>query len=481
MSSISVGSLFAGIGGLELGLERAGMEVRWQVENDDYASRVLAKHWPDVARYSDVRDVGKHNLEPVDLICGGFPCQDVSLAGQRAGLEGQRSTLWSEFARIICELRPRWVLAENVPGVLSSDSNRFFGAILRDLAAAGYAAEWQSIPAAAVGAPHLRWRVFIVAHSNGCEQGRGIKSERVTTGRDSDTAGNGEERDMANANREWQLQPQGVFSHERRRISDGGWWATEPAVRRVADELSEGVDGFDGIEKPHHNMGITSGGISDAHAQEGRPNKELCVLRQGVGEEEDRGAPRGPHGLSEEKVLRPNMYGSGISSTGCDTRSVTETGRGISGRSVRDVREPRVFVCTPQGRESRQQSEREPDDIVRFLSHEMALDTWQASLEEAGYLQDLRFACEEIGHVSEALSALPQVWQSLSDEERTWIGLYLATGSPWCTEWPGVPRVATDIPARVDRLRTLGNAVVPAVAEYVGRMIVDADSGRTEY
>lgn len=167
---ITVGSLFSGIGGLELGLERAGMEVRWQVENDDYASRVLAKHWPDVARYADVRDVGAHNLEPVDLICGGFPCQDVSLAGQRAGLEGQRSTLWSEFARCIRELRPRWVLAENVPGLLSSDSGRFFGAILRDLAAAGYDAEWQSIPAAWVGAPHLRWRVLLVASPDDCRK-----------------------------------------------------------------------------------------------------------------------------------------------------------------------------------------------------------------------------------------------------------------------------------------------------------------------
>jgi len=141
------------------------MKVLWQVEIDDYATKVLEKHWPNVARFRDVRDYGKHNLKPVDLICGGFPCQDVSLAGKRAGLEGKRTTLWSEFARIIGEIKPQWVLAENVPGLLSSDSGRFFGNVLRDLAACGYDAEWDCIPAAAIGAPHRRDRVFIVAHA----------------------------------------------------------------------------------------------------------------------------------------------------------------------------------------------------------------------------------------------------------------------------------------------------------------------------
>ena len=98
------GSLFAGIGGMDLGLERAGMECAWQVEIDPYCQKVLAKHWPDVQRFGDIKDCGAHNLEPVDLICGGFPCQDISLAGKGAGIEGERSGLWSEYHRIICEL-----------------------------------------------------------------------------------------------------------------------------------------------------------------------------------------------------------------------------------------------------------------------------------------------------------------------------------------------------------------------------------------
>lgn len=157
-------SLFSGIGGFDLGFERAGMECVAQVEIDDFCNKVLSKHWPDVPRYKDVRDVGKHNLPAADLICGGFPCQDVSLAGERQGLEGKRSTLWSEFYRIVCEIQPRWVIIENVLGLLSSDNGEFFTKILRELSQSGYDAEWQTISAENFGAPHKRERIFIVAY-----------------------------------------------------------------------------------------------------------------------------------------------------------------------------------------------------------------------------------------------------------------------------------------------------------------------------
>lgn len=182
---MNFGSLFAGIGGLDLGLERAGMTCKWQVEIDDYATRVLAKHWPNVPRYRDVREVGKHNLEPVDLICGGFPCQDISNAGKRAGIDGERSGLWSEYFRIVCELRPRYVLVENVAALLE----RGIGRVLGDLATGGYDAEWECLPASAIGASHLRDRVYIVAHSPRivrnemqahavrCEQGMGAQGQ----------------------------------------------------------------------------------------------------------------------------------------------------------------------------------------------------------------------------------------------------------------------------------------------------------------
>ena len=164
MSTLRVGSLFSGIGGIELGLERAGMRVVWQVENDPYAVEVLQKHWPKVRRYGDVRTFNGKEAEPIDVLCGGFPCQDTSQANgywSQEGLDGARSGLWSEFARIIGETRPIFVLIENVPALLRNG----FGRVLHDLHARGYDAEWQTVSAAAVGAPHLRERLFTVAYA----------------------------------------------------------------------------------------------------------------------------------------------------------------------------------------------------------------------------------------------------------------------------------------------------------------------------
>jgi DNA (cytosine-5)-methyltransferase 1 len=156
------GSLFAGIGGFDLGFERAGMKCEWQVEIDPFARRVLERHWLDVRRHDDVRTFppGDSDRWRVDVICGGFPCQDISNAGKRVGIEGERSGLWTEFARIIRFLRPRYVVVENVSGLL----DRGFGAVLGSLASCGYDAEWDCLPASAFGAPHLRDRVFVVGY-----------------------------------------------------------------------------------------------------------------------------------------------------------------------------------------------------------------------------------------------------------------------------------------------------------------------------
>lgn len=163
---MTFGSLFSGIGGMDLGLERAGMECRWQVEIDPYATKVLEKHWPGVKRYGDIRTVT--DPEHVDLIAGGFPCQDVSLAGLRRGIsEGTRSGLYAQMLRIVSEVRPRVVLMENVAGLLSptaSGEPALISRVLGDLAEIGFDSEWDCIPASSVGAPHCRDRVFIVSY-----------------------------------------------------------------------------------------------------------------------------------------------------------------------------------------------------------------------------------------------------------------------------------------------------------------------------
>ena len=195
----SVGSLFSGIGGMDLGLERAGMEVVWQCEIDPYRRRVLEKHWPNAVRYEDVRSIGSDGfyhesyrqgrcggnpvaenvtepyvgngregqyvaprLDSVDLICGGFPCQDLSVAGRRAGLSGSRSGLFYEFARIVGEVRPEWLLVENVPGLLSSNGGDDFRIVIDTFQGFGYGLSWRILDSRYFGVPQRRRRVYIV-------------------------------------------------------------------------------------------------------------------------------------------------------------------------------------------------------------------------------------------------------------------------------------------------------------------------------
>lgn len=167
------GSLFTGIGGFDAGFDRAGMQCTWQAERETACVEVLARHWPDIHRIDDVRRLlawieprnrNRHAtaIAIPDLICGGFPCQDVSVAGRRAGLAGSRSGLWFVFRRIVGLLRPRWVCIENVPGLLSSNGGRDMGTILGSLGKLGYGFAYRVLDAQWFGVPQRRRRVFIV-------------------------------------------------------------------------------------------------------------------------------------------------------------------------------------------------------------------------------------------------------------------------------------------------------------------------------
>jgi DNA (cytosine-5)-methyltransferase 1 len=182
---MNVLDLFSGIGGFSLGLERAGMRTVAFCEIEPFQRAVLRKHWPETPIYEDIRTLSAQHLTArriaVDVICGGFPCQDISFAGKGEGItETSRSGLWSEYARLVSEIRPRFVIVENVTALLGRGLSRVLG----DLAALGYDAEWHCIPAAAVGAPHLRDRVWVIAHTDkvGCgfseQLARGIQAQR---------------------------------------------------------------------------------------------------------------------------------------------------------------------------------------------------------------------------------------------------------------------------------------------------------------
>jgi DNA (cytosine-5)-methyltransferase 1 len=163
---VKLGSLCSGIGGFELGLEWAlGCETAWQVEMEPHCRAVLAHHWPNAKRFDDVFKVGAHNLEPVDIVCFGSPCQDLSSAGKRLGLSGPKSRLFYECARVVGELRPEWVAFENV----ASGASRWVDAVRQELEERGYATFPFQIGAGDCGAPHRRDRVFIVAHAERVE------------------------------------------------------------------------------------------------------------------------------------------------------------------------------------------------------------------------------------------------------------------------------------------------------------------------
>jgi len=179
--ALTFGSLFAGIGGFDLGLEAAGMVCKWQVEIDPFAVAVLEKNWPTIERWRDIRDFNPNKSTSVDVICGGFPCQDISLAGSGEGLDGKRSGLWSEYFRVVSKLRPKYVIVENVSALLRRGIDRVLG----DLASIGYGAEWQTFLASDFGLPHRRERVFIVAYPDkivrGKRKGLGVVADRETS------------------------------------------------------------------------------------------------------------------------------------------------------------------------------------------------------------------------------------------------------------------------------------------------------------
>jgi DNA (cytosine-5)-methyltransferase 1 len=380
---LTVGSLFAGIGGFDLGLERAGMRSVWQCEIDPYCQRVLAKHWPDVLRVPDIRDVGAGTVPYVDVICGGFPCQDLSYAGKGAGLDGERSGLWSEYARVIRELRPRYVLVENVSALLA----RGLGRVLGDLAEVGMACEWGCIRAADVGAPHLRDRVWLVAYRT-----RDGATGTAQAGADGQrTRACGDTSCMADANevrREW--RPRIFGPGWWGELEDCGWWLPQSGVRGVVDGISPGLDG----------------GRLDGNTDQGGSGEAMPTL---LGASDPQAVHDGPAGgsrtVSEADLLRHGMpaggAGDGLDQQADDVFAITQGAQG----GVRAMRNDGTTARPSQGRGHHEQRAGELGDAVRGV--------------------------------------------------------------------PQPPPLCGRVPNRKHRLRSLGNALVPQIAEWLGHRIIE--------
>lgn len=253
---MNVLDLFSGIGGFSLGLERAGMKTVAFCEVDKKCQAVLKKHWPGVPIFDDVSNLKGEQIDtPVDVICGGFPCQDISLAGKGAGLAGKRSGLWSEFHRLIEEIRPKYAVIENVSALRS----RGLDQVLREISEIGYDAEWHCITAASVGAPHRRDRIWIVAYPNSARRRESNEAMERGSSEQLDSSSVQSSENVPDANvprlerwisdgiansQGWEKSSDGCTTERSVRWRRGGnsEWTFEPRVGRVVDGFPGRVD-----------------------------------------------------------------------------------------------------------------------------------------------------------------------------------------------------------------------------------------------
>ena len=251
---LTVGSLFSGIGGLDLGLERAGMKVIWQSEIDKYANRVLAKHWPEVPNHGNIKEIDWGRVERPDVICGGYPCQPFSQAGIRKGTDDPRH-LWPWVRDAIGALRPRYAILENVRGHLTLGGTTVIG----ELAEIGYDAEWRVVSAAGLGAPHRRDRIIIVAYPHGRRSQVPLEREQSSKQLFGSHGPKWQIGNLANApssaSRDTQShdlctvygQASKLREQNRNCRPDNDRWETEPDVGRVAYGVPNRVDRLRGL------------------------------------------------------------------------------------------------------------------------------------------------------------------------------------------------------------------------------------------
>jgi DNA (cytosine-5)-methyltransferase 1 len=256
-----VGSLFSGAGLLDAGLHQAGHEHAWFVEREPDRRALLARRWPGRPVHDDVRNVGAHHLEPVDCIAGGFPCKGASTAGKRTGLAHPETALWAEFARIVGELRPRYVVVENVANILALHDGAVWGTVLGDLAALGFDVAWDCVPAAAFGAPHGRDRVVAIAADTGRERGELRGGPGQVAGAGGSTEGQARERERDAARRGREDAPDApLVGHER----GGRAWSGRDGLAD-GDAASPDADGAgrEGHGRPGRVRSQVAGTVAD--------------------------------------------------------------------------------------------------------------------------------------------------------------------------------------------------------------------------
>jgi DNA-cytosine methyltransferase len=453
---MNVLDLFSGIGGFSLGLERAGMKTVAFCEVDKKCQQVLKKHWPDVPIFDDVSTLkGEDIEETVDVICGGFPCQDISLAGKGAGLEGERSGLWTEFHRLIKEIKPKYAIIENVSALRS----RGLDQVLREISEIGYDAEWHCITAASVGAPHRRDRIWIVAyprHRSGWDSitgslgkdGERELEERIRTSETTETTGSSQTSEaMAYAN-------------------DSGSGTSRNGNHTKRSETIEGWE-----EQSLNRSGGSSANVAYAKSKLSNVNNFDSESSESSTQE------LGSSG-SEGNVFYANdngSHGSKDSESNCSRDDGDKTRQNESfklegssnlGQNFQGSREEIANVSNAnnerlEGREWNGQRERR-----EVLSSERQDRSEMGS--EAGRIDRVSIQDNVANTNSERLEGRREITRRISEELKD------PSYARWWAFEPDVGRVAHGVPNRVDRLKQLGNAVVPQIPELIGRAICQA-------
>ena len=431
--SLTVGSLFSGIGGFDKGLQDAGMKIRWQVEINEWCRKVLTKHWLEVPKYGDIRALDWSTVAPVDLLCGGFPCQPFSVAGKRQGADDDRN-MWPEFRRAVAALKPRWVLGENVSGAKSYIES----VVLPDLEALGYETAVLGIPACALGAPHRRERLWIVAwHPNGWNRDQREKQEME--GREN-------------------TKPTRICPNVSVTISARGGRGATP--REIGHERwATGQEGRTGLQ-PQDRKACTD------HTQQGSED------------------------VADHDQLRMEREGSQQQTTRFDEcnrlhRWSTEpnVGRVVDGLSLElDFTRRIARWCDEQSDNSQKKPTRNvlTGKLLRAMWEYQGLATASREL----YVRKLQDSVPEVPllypHDRWLLGARIKENQGLRDLLKAFYSQPLQEAQDMqfkLLERAWEEKRQKTVGSRVDRLRGLGNAVVPQIVEWIGRMIMEVERG----
>lgn len=492
--------LFSGIGGFSLGLQNTGgFETVAFCEIEPYCHRVLNKHWKDVPIYNDIKELTYDTLqadgiEP-DVITGGFPCQDISVAGKQKGIIGERSSLWSEYARLIEDVRPKWAIIENVPTLRSKGLTL----VLQNLSEIGYHAEWHCIPCSAIGGLHRRDRIWIIAYplaNSRCTFGQGsiIEGENAnevgegnanqyqrsssTPGNDTGTQGR-EEKIVENSNN---YGLKGGRSETRHQTSSG----ENPKENRrdYSDNTSRSSN--DRGDSKESSVNGTLQGSSNGYKTEPTTSTGLCR----VSEESDNGKRVGTENRNQEnnsrtlvqerqtRIQSSNDRGLGedqTSFTGSEVRSGDdEVGGDRMATEEEDVVNSNGIRCQHDKESKKASSWRRSETSTSTTSSDVSnsmcegLEGSEFSSDNSG--QDEQGSKSSHGSASKpsGIRREPELIVSRGQLER--YTDYAKT--QWAIE-PNVGRVAYGIPRRVDRLRGLGNAVLPQIPQFLGECILN--------